>query len=242
MTDYKPSNNSLAKGISDTGYSEDSIFEDNRVEEMQDWLDTVYSAVQDSNAPRYGETELREMNDEDKERFKKTFQQNAGLDEIGAEFRLALTAGGYFPDDDEYVMPESLMNSESISDGEKGTIAHEAGHRLGHKIREKRLKPLMDEHEFSEDAQYFNEDSFSDLLSFRFYLESEHFAERAKAAVANEFDENFQYDEGKIKHREEEDESVVHEVYEEFIDYNRDENLEELMENVSREIRDIIEL
>lgn len=243
MEGYNLSDNSSGSRLNEIeGYSDDAIFEDNRVEEMQQWLDTVYGAIQDSTAPRYAETELREMTEEDKERFKDFFQQRAGLDEMGAEFRLALTAGGYFPDDDEYVMPESLMTSDSISDGEKGTITHEAGHRLGYKIKDKRLKPLMDAHDFSKDTKHFNEDSFSDLLSFRFYLGSEHFAERVKAAVANEFDENFEYDEEKIKHREEEDGSIVHEVYEDFIDYDRDENLEELMENVSREIREIIDL
>lgn len=223
------------------GYFDDAIFEGNRVEEMQDWLDTVYTAIQGSSAPRYEETELREMNEEDKERFRESFQQNAGLDEMGAEFRLALTAGGYFPDDDEYVMPDNMLLSNGMSESEKGTIAHEMGHRLGHKIMNKRLKPLMDAHSFSEDTRHFNENSLRDLESFRHYLKSEHFAERGKAAVANEFDENFEYDEGKIKHREKEDGSIVHEVYEDFIDYDRDENLDELMENVSREIREIID-
>jgi hypothetical protein len=243
MNEYNHSEDFFEKRISGIeGYSDDTIFEDNRVEEMQDWLSTVYAAIQDSNSPRYGETELREMTEEDKERFKESFQQSAGLDEMGAEFRLALTSGGYFIDEDEYVMPESLMISNGISDGEKGTIAHEAGHRLGYKIEDKRLQPLMDAHDFSEDTQHFNEDSFSDLLSFRFYLESEHFAERVKAAIANEFDENFEYDEEKIKRREEEDGSIVHEVYENFIDYDRDEDLDELVENISREIRSIVDL
>jgi len=187
MSGYNRSGSSLGKGIGDIrGYSDEVIFEYNRVEEMQDWLGTVYGAIQDSNAPRYGETELREMNEEDKKRFKEFFQQSAGLDEMEAEFRLALIAGGYFPDDDEYVMPESWMISDGISDSEKGTIAHEAGHRLGYRIRDKRLKPLMDAHDFSEETQRFNEDSLRHLLSFRFYLESEHFAERVKAAVAND--------------------------------------------------------
>lgn len=243
MEGYNLSDNSSGSRLNEIeGYSDDAIFEDNRVEEMQEWLDTVYGAIQGSNAPRYGETELREMNEEDKERVKESFQQSAVLDEMGAEFRLALTAGGYFPDDDEYVMPDNMLLSNGMSESEKGTIAHEAGHRLGYKIKDNRLKPLMDAHDFSEGTQHFNEDSFSDLLSFRFYLESEHFAERVKAAVANEFDENFEYDEEKIKHREEEDGSIVHEVYEDFIDYDRDEDLDELVENVSREIRSIIDL
>ena len=243
MEGYTLSENSLeGLGKEVGGYSEDAGLEDNRVEEMREWLGTVYSAIQDSRAPRYGETELREMNEEDKERFKEHFQQNAGLDELGAEFRLALTAGGYFPDDDEYVMPEGLLSSETIYEGEKGTIAHEAGHRLGYKIKNERLKPLMDTHEFKEGKLHFNEGSLSDLLSYRFYLESEHFAERVKAAVSNEFDANFGYDKGKIKHREKEDDSTISEVYGDFIDYDRDEDLDELMENISKEIREIIEV
>ena len=243
MSEYKLPDNSTESQLNDIeGYSDDLIFEDKRVEEMQNWVDSVYSAIQHSKTPKYGETALREMNEEDKERFKESLQQSAGLDELGAELRLAQTAGGYFPDNDEYVMPESLMISDGISDSEKGTIAHEVGHRLGYKIKDKRLEPLMDAHNFSEDKKHFNEKSFSQLLSYRFYLESEHFAERVKAATAKEFDENFEYDEEKIKHREEEDDSVVHEVYEDFIDYDRDENLHELMENISKEIRDIIHI
>lgn len=243
MEGYNLSDNPSGSRLNELeGYSDDAIFEGNRVEEMQDWLDTVYNVIKDSNAPRYEGTELREMNEEDKEIFKERSQESRGWSEIMAEFRLAWNkSGGYVPSEDSYTIPESIDVLQDLTDMGKGNIAHEAGHRLGYNIKDKRLKPLMDAHDFSGDTQHFNDDSFSDLLSFRFYLESEHFAERVKAAVANEFDENFEYDEVKIKQREEEDGSIVHEVYEDFIDYDRDEDLDELMENISREIRKIID-
>lgn len=206
---------------------EGSGFRQDALNELNTQVETVRSELQASGAPKYPATSVEFMEEQDRRDIGEYLCRESGLDYGSSLYVIDRMGAIYREDEDRYIVTDNLFDSEASAD-EKALITHESGHRFGRKIISQRLMPV----------KMGLSDSPEALERLIDYFISENFAERVKVAAGETLGEDFTYNRDFVGAPPEGYELRARIGPQEFVDPDRDEDLEFLLENVERLVDD----
>jgi len=190
----------------------------------------IYNEIQNSGAPDYRPTTVEPIDAEYRREIATYLRDNFNLNNRDTIHFIENLELVYDNSEDVFIATGNLLGSP-FETSDKEFIAHEQGHRLGKEIIENWLEPLKESEEVSEDAyqQLYN------------YVASEDFAERTKLAIGKTIDEDFEYNERQL-----EDNGLIYSRKDrlgpdKLVETKRDENLDELIEEIERMMRELAE-
>ena len=206
---------------------EGSGFMQDALSQLNDQIDSVHSELQASGAFHYPATSVDLMDERDRREIGEYLCRESGLDYGSSLYVIDQIGAIYREDEDRYIVTDALFDTQASSD-EDALITHEAGHRFGRKIIAQRLMPVKRGLDDSPEA----------LERLIDYFISENFAERVKVAAGETFNEDFTYNREFIDRPPEGYELRARIGPQEFVDPEREEDLELLLENVERLVED----
>lgn len=209
---------------SHTQYSQEALHE------LTEWVQTVHSELDSSKLFDYPETDARPLDAEYSREIGRYISDQCRRDYTAALFFLDSIKTIYHVEEDFFLVASDAIQNPP-TEFEQGLLSHEQGHRMGYKIVDNHLDPIIENREVSEEA--------SGIL--RSYFLSDNFAERTKVAVGNSLGRDFTYFESL--------QGEAPTVYrlkdrigpEELVDPDRDDDLDELLDDVERMLIELSE-
>lgn len=202
-------------------FVEASSYDEEVLEEFNDWSETIHGEIQGSGAVSYDPTAVEPLSAEYRKQIGNYLRERFGMDYSSIMMVLDGTEATYNERMDNFLVAYDVLSSE-FSTEDVGRLAHEQGHRLGRKIVDERLKPLEQQEDVSAEA-------YRMLVE---YLTSENFAERTKVAAGNTLDQDLSYRMELL-----EEPPMIYRLKgrlgpEELVDPERDEDLEEMVRDL----------
>jgi hypothetical protein len=209
-------------------FVEASSYDEEILEEFNDWSETIHGEIQESGAVRYDSTDVEPLSAEYRKQIGNYLKESFGMDYASIMMVLNGTEATYNERMDNFLVSYDALSSD-LSTEDIGRLAHEQGHRLGRKIVDERLKPLEKETDVSPEA----------YKKFVDYLNSENFAERTKVAAGNSIGHDLSYRMELL-----EEPPMIYRLKgrlgpEELVDPGREEDLEEMMTDLEDLMHDL---